>query len=151
MLSLEVKSRRFPGVYYRELDNKDRSYFLRIRIDGKLKRIPIGKKSEGITEAFCNQEKNRIINAARFGEDVASQLQKVSKAEPTFNELFDYYISKRDLKSSTVEKMQGLKRLPFSNDRKITRADVQACVDEMKKKYRPETVNLRFRQIRAVF
>lgn len=151
MLSLEVKSRRFPGVYYRELDNKDRSYFLRIRIDGKLRRIPIGKKSEGITEAFCNQEKNRIINAARFGEDVASQLQKVSKAEPTFNELFDYYVGKRDLKSSTVEKMQGLKSLPFSNSRKITRADVQACVDEMKKKYRPETVNLRFRQIRAVF
>ena len=90
MLSIETKSKRYPGVYYRDLDNKDRSYFLRIRIDGKVRRIPIGKKSEGITEAFCNQEKARILNAARFGEDVASQLQKVSKADPTFIELFDF-------------------------------------------------------------
>ena len=113
MLSLEVKSRKFPGVYYRELENKDRSYFLRIRIDGKVKRIPIGKKSEGITEAFCNQEKNRILNASRFGEDVARQLQKVKQEEPTFVELFEYYLSKRELKPSTIEKLQVLKSLPF--------------------------------------
>lgn len=151
MLSVEVKSRKYPGVYYRELDNKDRSYFLRIRIDGKVKRIPIGKKSEGITEAFCNQEKNRIINAARFGEDVASQLQKVGKAEPTFKDLFDFYLSKRELKASTIEKLQVLKTLPFANDRKITRAQIQAFIDELKKTHRPESVNLRFRQIRAIF
>lgn len=151
MLSLEVKSRKYPGVYYRELDNKDRSYFLRIRIDGKVKRIPIGKKSEGITEAFCNQEKARILNAARFGEDVASQLQKVKKEGPTFIDLFDYYVSKRELKASTVEKLQVLKSLPFANSKKITRADIQAYVDEQKKTHRPESVNLRFRQIRAIF
>ena len=48
-LSKEYKSKRFQGVYWRELEGKDKSYFLRIRIDGKVKRIPIGKKSEGIT------------------------------------------------------------------------------------------------------
>ena len=151
MLSLEVKSRKFPGVYYRELENKDRSYFLRIRIDGKVKRIPIGKKSEGITEAFCNQEKNRILNASRFGEDVARQLQKVKQEEPTFVELFEYYLSKRELKASTIEKLQVLKSLPFAKSRKVSRADIQAYIDDLKKSHRPETVNLRFRQVRAVF
>lgn len=138
-------------MYFRELDNKDRSYFLRIRIDGKVKRIPIGKKSEGITEAFCNQEKARILNAARFGENVASQLQKVSKTEPTFLDLFDYYIRKRELRASTVEKLQVLKTVPFAKSRKVTRVDIQKFIDEYKKTHRPESVNLRFRQIRAIF
>jgi hypothetical protein len=72
-MAKEKKSNRYLGVYYRDLDNGDRSYFLRVRLGGGTKRIPIGKRSEGITEAFCNQEKARIVNAHRFGDDVASK------------------------------------------------------------------------------
>ena len=68
-MASEIKSKKYPGVFYRELANGDRSYFLRIRIGGKVRRFPIGKKSEGITEAFCNQEKIRIINESKFGTD----------------------------------------------------------------------------------
>ena len=88
-LAREVKSKKFQGVYYRELDGGDRSYFLRVRIDGKVKRIPIGRKSEGITEAFCFQEKTRILNSLRFGEDAAQQLQKVRVQDPSFIELLN--------------------------------------------------------------
>lgn len=150
-LSKEHKSKRFPGVYWRELEGKDKSYFLRIRLDGKVKRVPVGKKSEGITEAFCNQEKNRILNAHRFGEDVALELQKVKNTDPTFGELFDWYIEKRQLKDSTVEHLQILRKVPFYKAKKITRDDMQAYMDELSRTLRPATVTLRFRQIRAVF
>ena len=93
-MAKETKSKRFQGVYFRELENGDRSYFLRIRLDGKVKRIPIGKKSQGITEQFCNQEKNRILNAHRFGEDAALELQKVKRVDPTFEELFQEVFGK---------------------------------------------------------
>lgn len=99
ILSKEQKSKRYQGVYWRDLEGKDKSYFLRIRVDGKVKRIPIGKKSEGITEAFCNQEKARILNAHRFGEETALELQKVKSEDPTFGELFEWYLEKRQLKS----------------------------------------------------
>jgi integrase len=121
-----------------------------MRINGKVKRIPIGKKSEGITEAFCNQEKARIINGNRFGEDVANQLRKVKNTDPTFGELFDWYLDKRPLKESTAEHLQILRKVPFYNAKKITRDDVQSYMDELAKKHRPATVTLRYRQIRAV-
>ncbi len=149
-MSKEHKSKKYQGVYWRELSNGDRSYFLHIRLDGKLKRVPIGKKSEGITEAFCNQEKARIINGSRFGEDVANQLRKVKNTDPTFGELFDWYIKKRHLKESTVEHLQILRKVPFYNSKKISRDDVQNYMDDLAKKYRPATVTLRYRQIRAV-
>lgn len=151
MLANEVKSKKYQGVYYRELDGNDRSYFLRIRIDGKVKRIPIGKKSEGITEAFCNQEKNRIINAARFGEQTASELQKVKVNDPTFKDLVDWYIERRDMKSSTEKHLKIIYKVPFINQKKITREDIQNYIDKINKEHRPATVTLRYRQIRAVF
>lgn len=149
-MAKENKSKKYQGVYYRELDGGDRSYFLRIRLDGKVKRIPIGKKSEGITEAFCNQEKNRILNAHRFGEDVSNSLRRVKSSDPTFGELFDWYLEKRDLKESTAEHLQILRKVPFYNSRKITRDDIQRYIDGLSKTHRPATVTLRYRQIRAV-
>lgn len=150
-MAKEVKSKRYSGVYYRELDGGDRSYFIRIRIDGKLQRIPIGRKSEGITEVFANQERIRIMNAARFGKDVANELRKVKTSDLTFGELFEWYLQKRELKESTVEHLQILRKVPFYNSKKISRDDIQKYMDELAKKYRPATVTLRYRQIRAVF
>lgn len=151
MLATEVKSRKYAGVYYRELDGGDRSYFLRVRIDGKVKRIPIGKKSEGITEAFCNREKARIINEHRFGTDAAAELQKVKRNDPTFEELLDWYLEKRELKPATVIQLQILRKVPFYKNKKVTRKDIQKYVDELAKEHRPATVGLRFKQVRAVF
>lgn len=149
-MSRETKSKRYEGVYFRELSNGDRSYFLRFRIDGKVTRIPVGKKSEGITEAFCYREKARIINEHRFGEMAAAELQKVKPTEPTFGDLFEWYLKKRELKASTVEHLQILRKVPFYDSRKITREDVQRYIDELAAEKRPATVTLRFRQIRAV-
>lgn len=149
-MAKEIKSKKYQGVYYRELEGGDRSYFLRIRLNGKMKRIPIGKKSAGITEAFCNQEKNRILNATRFGEDLANELRKVKKTDPTFKELFEWYIERRELKESTVEHLRILRKVPFYNSKKITRDDIQKYMDELAKTLRPATVTLRYRQIRAV-
>lgn len=147
----EVKSKRYSGVYYRELDGGDRSYFIRIRVDGRLKRISIGRKSQGVTEAFANQERIRLMNAARFGEDVANELRKVKNTDPSFGELFEWYLQKRELKASTVEHLQILRKVPFYNSKKISRDYIQKYIDELAKKYRPATVTLRYRQIRAVF
>ena len=147
----EVKSKRYQGVYYRELENGDRSYFLRLRLDGKVRRIPIGKKSAGITEQFCNQEKNRILNAHRFGEDAAAQLQRVKRQDPTFADLVEYYLENADLKPQTQTVMRSLKKVPFANEKKVSRADVQKYVDAENKKCRPATVHNKYRKIKSVY
>lgn len=151
MMAKEIKSKKYAGVYYRELDGGDRSYFVRIRVDGKLRRVPIGKKSEGITEAFANKEKARLINASRYGEKVADELRKVKTKDPTFGELFDWYLERRELKESTAYHLEILRKVPFYNSRKVTREDVQKYLNELAATSRPATVTLRFRQIRAIF
>lgn len=151
MMSKEIKSKKYAGVYYRELDGGDRSYFVRIRVDGKLRRVPVGKKSEGITEAFAFKEKARLINASRYGEKVADELRKVKTKDPTFGELFDWYLERRELKESTAYHLEILRKVPFYNSRKVTREDVQKYLNELAANSRPATVTLRFRQIRAIF
>lgn len=34
----------------------------------KFKRLHIGKKSEGVTEAYCHQKRNDAINKLKFGD-----------------------------------------------------------------------------------
>lgn len=150
VLGKETKSKKYEGVYFRDLEGGDRSYFLRIRIDGQTKRIPIGKKSEGITEAFCNKEKARIVNASRFGDDVARELQKVSKKDPTFAELVDHFLENSSVKDSTKKGIAKLKQFPFAKQRRITQKDLQTFIDDLAKRQRPTTVGLRTRQIKQV-
>ena len=150
-MSNEQKSNKYPGIYWRELSNKDRSYYIRIRLNGKVTRIHVGKKSEGITEAFCNQEKIRIINESKFGVTTSNELRKVKEADPTFKELLAWYIDKRELKESTIKHLKGLKNTPFYNSKKINRADMQEYIDSIAVKHRPATVTLKYRQLRAIF
>lgn len=63
-------SKKYTGVRYKILENgKDRSYQIRYKVNGRLKEEVIGKKSEGITEAYCHQKRNEAINRAKFGDD----------------------------------------------------------------------------------
>lgn len=149
-MSKEFRSKRYEGVFYRELSNGDKSYFLRIRLDGKTTRIPIGKRSEGITEAFCNQERIRVLNAHRFGENVAAELQRVKTTDPTFMELVAKYVESGKASKNTIGTLKVLEKAPFAQKRKITTADVQNYIDELAKDHKPSTVGLRYRVVRMI-
>lgn len=150
-MAREIKSKKYQGVYYRELDGGDRSYFLRVRLGGGTRRIPIGKKSEGITEAFCAQEKARIVNAHRFGDDVAAQLARVKVDEPTFAELLDFYLENSDIRASTIKNVKTLKAVPFASQRRVVTQDVQKYIDGLKPRLRATTINQRLKYLRMIF
>lgn len=124
-MAKDVPSKKYPGVYYRELKNGDRSFFIIYRIDGKQKRLSIGKKSEGITAAFAHQQRVKIINAERFGGETAELLQRKKKQDPTFHELFDYFLSHGPGKESS-KRMRGYLRnqVPFGDKRRVTPEDI---------------------------
>lgn len=150
-MTKEHKSNKYKGIFWRELADKDRSYYIRVRLNGKVTRVHVGKKSEGITEAFCNQEKIRLINESKFGVSKTNKLRKVKDIDPTFKELLEWYIDKKELKESTIKHLASLKNIPFYNSKKITRAELQDYIDDLSKKHRPATVTLKYRQLRAVF
>lgn len=64
-----IRSKKFVGVSYRVLKNEDRSYYIDYKLEKKFKRVHIGKRSEGINEAYCHQRRNEAINRHKFGDD----------------------------------------------------------------------------------
>lgn len=64
-----VTSKKYTGVRYKILEGNDRSYQIRYKINGRLREVIIGKKSEGINEQYCHQKRNEAINNAKFGND----------------------------------------------------------------------------------
>lgn len=147
----EIKSKKYSGVFYRELNNGDRSYFLRIRIGGKIKRFPIGKKSEGITEAFCNQEKIRLVNEYKFGAETSDKLMKVTRSVPSFAEMVDFFIRTSTASEGTKKETAYLKNESFAAIANPTKNDIQEFLIKELSRIKPATVNLKMKRIRSVY
>lgn len=151
-MAKDIPSKKYKGVYYRELKGGDRSYFLIMRIDGKQKRISIGKKSEGVTEAYCFQHKVKIINSEKFGEEQAEILQRKKKTDPTFKELHEYFDQHGPAKESTKRLMRYLvPSLPFKDKKKVSAGDVIDYCTELGKTRAPSTVNNKINLIASIF
>ena len=93
------------GVYYKEIqkttiDSKgkiktsivDKVYSIQYKdIDDKWKFKTIGKYSEGIREAYCNTQRNLIINKLKFGEQPDIIKKKIKKEVLTLDGVFQIY------------------------------------------------------------
>ncbi len=73
----KIKSKRYTGVYSRQLTNGDISYYITYTdVNKKFKTVKIGTRSGGITERYCFNKRNEVINKIRLGEDPFSHLKK---------------------------------------------------------------------------
>lgn len=148
----DIPSKKYKGVYHRKLQGGDRSYFIILRVDGKQKRISVGKKSEGITEAFCYQQKVSIINADKFGTEQAEILQRKTKTDPTFRDLHAYYLEHGPAKASTKRVVKYLiNQLPFADKRKVTVEDIVNYQTDMLKTRSPNTVDNKINCLSSIF
>jgi len=86
-----ITSKKFTGVRYKVLEENDRSYQIRYKINSRLKEEVIGKKSEGITEQYCHQKRNEALNKSKFGDD-APIVKHKKKNFITVQSLADTYI-----------------------------------------------------------
>jgi integrase len=75
---------------YNTLKNNDRSYYIFYKLNGKTIKVHIGKRSEGVTEAFCHQKRNEAINLAKFGED--ESIIKTKKKPILFDEIAQRFL-----------------------------------------------------------
>ena len=86
-LPAKIKTKN-EGIFYKEvqqtiINNKgnsstkiiDRVYVIRYKDNGKDKLVTLGKKSEGIREAYCKTKRNEFITLANNGE-LPPQLQQ---------------------------------------------------------------------------
>jgi len=86
-----TNSKRYDGIQLYKKANGDISYSIRFKdADGKTKRIKIGDKSKGITEPYCFQKRNEIINKLNLGEEIHVKHKK--RKIYTFKNAFDEYL-----------------------------------------------------------
>lgn len=65
-----TKSKRYEGVYYNDLKSGDRSFFITYRdADNKQRLMNVGTRSGGIDEKFAFNERLRILNQIKFGDN----------------------------------------------------------------------------------
>lgn len=95
-----VNSKRYDGVQLYHKKNKDISYYIRYKDENnKLQRIKIGDKSKGITEPFCFQKRNEVINSIKLGEDMPIKYKK--KKEVAFEHIALKYFEEMEIYSSS--------------------------------------------------
>ncbi|WP_294966311.1 site-specific integrase, partial [Sulfurimonas sp.] len=89
---------KFTGVYYRDLQNKDRVFIITYKLRGKSKKEKVGTAKEGVTAAYASKIRAKRTSVDRLKED-APMLQ--NKKLPTFDECFNLYMNKIKEKSDT--------------------------------------------------
>jgi integrase len=75
-MSRYTKSKKYTGVYYEVLSNRDKSYYITYKHENKKHWVFMGKSSEGINENFAHTQRNLIINGLRFGSNLPPLLEK---------------------------------------------------------------------------
>lgn len=126
---------KITGVYYRELktnDKDDKTFYITYKDTTTNKKVwlKIGKYSEGVREAYCNQKRNEILTKQRNGEEPPAIAQKKKKSILSIQTVADEYFSLRENgKSKTTDKsnfnihlLPFFKNLDFEN---ITKDEIQ--------------------------
>lgn len=163
MASQDIKSKRYNGIYYRDLSDGDRTYYALVTIDGKSKRFCLGKRSEGINEISAHHTRGDIISKARYGEEALESLpitlaKKKRKELLTFSLVAEKYISSRIISSATKLEYSTITRyldadgFGLKSIASITISDVQSLQIKLKTEEKAaSTVNKYIGFIKSVF
>ena len=155
MMSEFIKSKKYTGVSHKLLKNKDRSYYISYKMNDKFKRLHIGKKSEGVTEAYCHQKRNDAINKLKFGD--TDSIIKTKIKFDTFDVITQRYLAYFEIhnKDSLNHHSRYNNHIKhFIGDKfitDITIADLENIQREKLKALAPQTVNHIIQLIGTIF
>ena len=150
----KIKSNKYTGVYYTNLENKDKSYFITYKENNKKIWVKIGLHSAGIREAYCYNKRNEITTKIRLGEDLPSIAKKNIKS---LNEISRMYYDEKSLHNKNNEKSRSRFIKHFSEVighmtlDKISRTDILDIQKEKVKEFSPTTVNYILTQLKSVY
>jgi integrase len=91
-----IKSNKFTGVYYNELQSGDKAYYITYKdFDSKMKRVKVGLHSAGVREAYCKQQRDEILNKQRLGEDPPAIAIRKKSTNLKFSDIWVKYIENK--------------------------------------------------------
>jgi site-specific recombinase XerD len=154
MSNTRIKSKKYVGVYFRNLDNNEKAYDITYKSNNKKIWLKIGLHSEGVREAFCNQKRTEIVTKLRLGED----LPQVAKRNTlTLNEIAKKFYDEKELHNKENKKTRARIETHIQNTlgdipiNKITKEQISTLQKSLSDKLAPASVNLIIGQLSAIF
>ena len=148
---------KFTGVYYRTSTTngkEDKTYYITFYDnDSKKKEVKIGKYSEGVREAYCNQKRNETITKLRLGEEppVASKYKKKDKV--LLADIADkYFQGRKEGKSKKSDIATFNKHLKdyFMDLETVTKSDIEKLISTLEQKKNISGVSLSKQTIKNI-
>ncbi len=145
-----TKSKKYDGVYLNHLKNGDTSYYITYKDNNNHKKwLKIGKKSEGITEQYCNQKRIEVLNQIRLGEQPTAIKRKSKKNIITLDMVANRYFesmkrksTERSIKDRWSKYNKHLKALHKKDILSIEKKDLINIQNNMEKLgYASKTIN----------
>ena len=150
------KSNRYIGVYFQELKNGDKSYYITYKENKKDVWKKIGLHSEGIREAYCFQKRNEITSKLRLGEELPHFALK--KESQTFLDIANQFYDYKELHNKQNKKTRARVEVRIKEHfigskslKTITKADIENFQVEVQNGLEPATVNFIVQQVGSIF
>lgn len=142
------------GVYFREKQDGDITYYFTYRDGNKTVFQKVGTKTEGVTERYTFDKRNETVIELRNGE--IPQIQRNSKKyEIKFKEIAEFYFDNRKVRSIERRRKLYKHRLEYEfgnmNIFKITPKYILDFRNQYIDKLKPHTINLYVELISTIF
>ena len=150
------KSNKYTGVYYQELTNGDKSYYITYKHNKKDIWKKIGLYSEGIREAYCSQKRNEIVSKIRLGEDLPHVANKnnftsLIEVAEKFYELKELHNKQNKKTRSRVLAKLKKHYIGEMSIKEIQKLDIENFQIELEKDLMPATINFIIQQTSSIF
>ena len=129
------------GVIYRDCitnGKADKVYYIRYKDNNKKTiELKVGKYSEGIREAYCNQKRNEIITKQRNGEEPPAIAKRKKRIIISIENIANEYFNDKQTINKIVKSYYKNHILPFFKDydfENISREDISKFTNTLKLK-----------------
>ena len=159
-MAKRIKSKKYTGVYYRELEDGDRVFeFTYKDLEGKKKWIKVGLSSHNINESFANRKRIETINKLKLDGDEPDFIKKRKAVKKiSLNAVANKYFADYEMRAkpnifkeslfkyqNKVEPYFG--KMPVDE---ITKEAVEKWLKSFKKDYKQASINSYHATFKAV-
>ena len=149
---------KYTGIYYREGSTNgkpDKIYYIIYKDNfNKMCEQKIGKYSEGVREAYCNQKRNEIISKLRLGEEPPIARKNKRKNKTLLESIaLEYFKTRKESLSKKIDISTYSKHLKYFFDdlESVNRQDMETLKDILKKKTNSRHEPLAEQTIKNIF
>lgn len=128
-----IKSKKYTGVYYNELDNNDKAYYFTYKDDGKKKWVNVGKHSEGMRENTAFTLRSEQLSKMKHGKDITVVAKKKKKEITKLDDLADIYFDEKKIDKYRQNRYNNHIKPVFGNKdiTTIKKVDVQKFLNSL--------------------